>query len=481
LHALFEEQAALCPDAVAVECEDVQLTYAWLDARSNQLARALRRLGAGRGAVVGFHVPRSLEMVAGLFGVFKAGAAYLPLEAGYPRERLAAMIEDCRPAAILTLAAVREDLPESLPLAIPVIRLDAAYENSDRALLDRESPAPLSAGATAGDLAFVMYTSGSTGRPKGVMVPHRGLFNRFVENQKLSGLGPRDVVLHKAPLAFDFAVWEALAAMTFGGRTVLARPGGHVDFPYLARLLDERGVTILHFVPTLMEAFLAHEETAGHGAAVRQGYIGGEALTPALRDRFFERFPGVPLDNQYGPTEGSIDVTWEVMRPDGPRPAVTPIGRPHPHCAAHVLSPSLAPLPTGVPGEICLGGVCLARGYLNRPDLTAERFIPDPFGDGSRLYLTGDLARRLPGGSIEYLGRIDHQVKIRGVRIEPAEIEAALLAHPRLREAAVVVQEGAAGKRLVACFSAEEPAPDARELRALLARTLPETMIPSAF
>src|SRR6185436_18405921 len=238
-------------------------------------------------------------------------------------------------------------------------------------------------------------------------------------------------------------------------------------------------------VPTLMEAFLAHEETAGHGAAVRQAYIGGEALTPALRDRFFERFPRVRLDNQYGPTEASIDVTWEPMRLDGPRPAVTPIGRPYSGCAAHVLSPSLEPLPAGVPGELCLGGICLGRGYLDRPDLTAERFIPDPFGDGGRLYLTGDLTRRLPGGSIEYLGRIDHQVKIRGVRIEPAEIEAALLAHPRLREAAVVVHQDSlaerSGKRLVACFSAEEPAPDARELRALLARTLPETMIPAAF
>src|SRR6185436_6767790 len=210
----------------------------------------------------------------------------------------------------------------------------------------------------------------------------------------------------------------------------------------------------------------------------------GEALTPALRDRFFARFPGAPLDNQYGPTEGSIDVTWEPMRPDGPRPAVTPIGRPHPWCAAHVLSPALEPLAAGMPGELCLGGVCLARGYLDRPDLTAERFIPDPFGDGERLYLTGDLARRLPGGEIEYLGRIDHQVKIRGMRIEPGEIEAVLLAHPRLREAAVVVHEGPPGtpeKRLVACFSAEEPAPDARELRGLLARTLPETMIPAAF
>ena len=473
LHALFEEQAALRPDAVAVEFEDARLTYAGLEARANQLARALRRRGAGPGTIVGFDVPRSLEMVIGLFGILKAGAAYVPLDSSFPRERVAAMIEDCRPVALLSLeGAIGPDVP------LPVVRLDA-----DRPLLERESPAPLSGGATADDLAFVMYTSGSTGRPKGVMVPHRGLLNRFLRSQEISRIGPHDALLHKAPLAFDFAIWEALGAMTAGGRTVLARPGGHVDFPYLARLLDERQVTLFHFVPSLLDAFLAQEETAGCGAAARQAFIGGEALTPALRDRFFERFPRVPLDNQYGPTEASIDVTWLRMLPDGPRPPVTPIGFPHPWCAAHVLAPSLEPQPERVPGELFLGGVCLARGYLGRPDLTAERFIPDPYGNGARLYRTGDLTRRLPGGAIEYLGRIDHQIKIRGVRIEPGEIEAALLAHPRLREAAVVLHEspGAAGKRLVACFVAEEPAPDARELRALLALTLPETMIPSAF
>ncbi len=472
VHALLEEQAALRPDAVAVEFEEACLTYSALDARANQLARALRWLGAGPGAVVGFHVPRSLEMIAGLLGVLKAGAAYLPLDFSHPRERLAAMIEDCRPVALLTLAAVRRELPDG---PIPVLRLDA-----DRETVDRESPAAFSGGATADDLVFVMYTSGSTGRPKGVMVTHRGLLNRFLCARELCWVGPHDVVLHKSPMAFDFSFWEALGAITVGGRTVVARPDTHVDFPYLARLLDERGVTIFHFVPTLLEAFLAQEGTAGCGASVRQVLTGGEALTTALRDRFFERFR-VPLDNQYGPTEASIDVTWERMLPDGPRPPVTPIGRPYAWCAAHVLSPSLEPLPVGVPGEICLGGVALARGYLDRPDLTAERFVPDPFGGGGRLYRTGDLARRLPGGEIDYLGRIDHQIKIRGVRIEPGEIEAALLRHPRLREAAVVVQGDPPGKRLVAWFAAEDPAPDARELRALLTPTLPETMVPAAF
>src|SRR6185436_6635582 len=392
LHALFEEQAALRPEALAVEAEDGSLTYAELDARANQLARTLRRLGAGPDAVVGFHVPRSLEMIVGLLGIFKAGAAYLPLDSSFPRERIDAMIEDCRPVALLTLAAVRSELPEG---SLPVLRLDA-----DRALLDRESRSPLAAAATAGSLAFVLYTSGSTGRPKGVMVPHRGLRNRFLHARAFSRLGPHDAMLHKAPLAFDFALWEAIGVLTAGGRAVLARPGGHVDYPYLARLLDERQITLFHLVPSLLDAFLADPQTAGRGSALRQAYTGGEAVTPALRDRFFARFPRVPLDNQYAPTEASIDITWQPMRPDGPRPPATPIGFPHPRCAAHVLSPSLEPLPVGVPGEVCLGGAALARGYLGRPELTAERFIPDPFGDGERLYLTGDLARRLPGGSI---------------------------------------------------------------------------------
>ncbi len=476
LHALFAEQAAVCPDAVAVACEDACLTYAGLHERAARLARELRRRGAGPESIVGLFAPRSLELVIGLLGILQSGAAYLPLDPSYPRERLAGMVADARPSVVVTVAALRNSLPEGSPAALFIG-------------VDEDGPAGAGAavpavGAEADTLALVLYTSGSTGGPKGVALPHRGLVNRLLRAQEAYGLGPGDVVLHKAPIGFDFSLWELFAPLLAGGCVVLARPGGHQDPAYLARLVAERGVTLFHFVPSMLEVFLGEEETAGC-ASPRLAFVGGEALTPALRDRFFDRFR-IPLENQYGPTEASIDMVWQSFSPAGARRPVAPIGRPIGHCAAHVLSPSLDPAPICVPGELWLGGVCLARGYRGRPDLTAERFVPDPFGTGGRLYRTGDRARRLPGGEIEYLGRIDGQVKVRGVRIEPGEIEAALLRHPRIREAAVWIHEGGsaatgAGRRLVAGLVAEAPMPDAGELRTHLARTLPDPMIPSVF
>ncbi|HEX7186484.1 MAG TPA: amino acid adenylation domain-containing protein [Thermoanaerobaculia bacterium] len=476
VHALVERQAALTPGAVALDFEGETVTYAALNGRANRLARHLRRRGIGPDALIGVYVPRSPELVAGILGILKAGAAYLPLDLAFPRERIAAMIGDARPAALVTVDTLRAALPEGAP---PAVFLDA-----DAEALARESAADLPDVAAADNLAFVMYTSGSTGRPKGVAVTHRGLRNRFLRAQEAYRLGPDDAVLHKAPIGFDFSLWEMLGSLAAGGRTVLAKPGGHMDFPYLADLIAGRGVTIFHFVPSMMEAFLAQEGLERCAATPRLAFIGGEALTPALRDRFHSVFP-IPLENQYGPTEASIDVTWQTLAPGGPHPSAAPIGRPIAFCSAHVLTPALEPTPAGVPGELHLGGVCLARGYYGRPDLTAERFIPDPFADGGRLYRTGDLVRRLPGGELEYLGRVDQQVKIHGVRIEPGEIEAALLRHPGVREAAVVAQavaqQGRDGKRLAAFFVADPPAPGPRELRGFLGETLPDAMIPSFF
>jgi amino acid adenylation domain-containing protein len=343
-------------------------------------------------------------------------------------------------------------------------------------------------------LAYVIYTSGSTGAPKGAMLHHRGLRNRLLWGQETFRLGPDDAVLQKTPLTFDVSVWELFWPLAAGARLVLARPGGHRDPRYLVDLIARERVTVTHFVPSMLRAFLEDPALDSPEAclSLRLVITSGEALTPDLARRFFARTGAASgraeLHNLYGPTEASIEVTaWTCDRS-----AISesiPIGLPIANTRIHLLGPDRRPVPLGIPGELFIGGVPVARGYLGRPDLTAERFVPDPFpvpGEtGARLYRTGDLARRRPAGAVEYLGRIDHQVKIRGVRIEPGEIEAALSAHPAVRAAAVVLGQDAAGPSLVACLvAAEESNPvdlNPAELRAFLRRSLPEPMIPAVF
>jgi len=463
LHELVAAQAARTPDApalVADGADELSITYRELLSRSAALAGSLRRAGVGPESVVGLCVERSPEMVAGMLAVLQAGGAWLPLDPGYPSERLALLLEDAGAAIVLTRAGLRDRLPD-----IPAVIFEESGEG------EAEGPR-----ATPSNLACVLYTSGSTGRPKGVMLPHRGLVNRLLWAQETYRLTAADTVLFKASFSFDFSIWEVFAPLLAGARLVVARPDGHQDAAYLTQTIARQGVTVVHFVPTLLAAFLG-EEGVEKCSALRQVFSGGEVLTPELRDRFLERLPAVPLDNQYGPTEISIDTTRWVCVP-GDR---VPIGQPIGNARIHLLDARGLDVPVGVAGRLHVGGPGVARGYLGRPDLTAERFVPDFREDGGRLYDTGDLARRLPDGTLEFLGRADQQVKVRGVRIEPAEVEAALVCHPGVRAAAVGADK--VGERLVAWIVAEANAVEAdiapAMLREFLRRSLPETMIPS--
>ncbi|MFD8818518.1 amino acid adenylation domain-containing protein, partial [Streptomyces sp. NPDC059627] len=331
-------------------------------------------------------------------------------------------------------------------------------------------------------LAYVIYTSGSTGRPKGVQVPHRGIANRLRWMQDAYRLTGADTVLQKTPVSFDVSVWELFWPLLTGARLVLAEPGGHRDPEHLAALVRDERVTVCHFVPPMLDTFLAAGRAADCGS-LRLVVCSGEALPADLARRFHLALPEAALENLYGPTEASVDVTRWTSRP-GWTGAAVPIGTPIANTRAYVLDALLRPAPVGVPGELYLGGVQLARGYGGRPGLTADRFVPDPYGDapGARLYRTGDLARWHADGYVEYLGRTDHQVKVRGFRIELGEIEAALLDLEPVAQAVAVVREDRPGdRRIVAYLTAAAREPSAGELRAALAERLPDHMVPSAF
>jgi amino acid adenylation domain-containing protein len=476
LHELIERQTELSPDAVAVVCGGEGLTYAELDARADLWAGALRRSGVEAETLVGVCLERSLEMVVGLLAVLKAGGAYVPLDPSHPRERLAYMLADSRVPVLLAQERLVPGLPRPEEGGPRVLCLDAPdAPTAEPAGVPRS-------GAGLDSAAYAIYTSGSTGRPKGAVNTHRGIVNRLLWMQRTYGLGPEDRVLQKTPFSFDVSVWELFWPLLAGARLVMARPGGHQDPAYLARLIAEEGITTVHFVPSMLQLFLEEPAVAGC-SCLRRVIASGEALPAELRDRFFQRLPaGVELHNLYGPTEAAVDVTFEPCVPTDAGTGVS-IGRPVANTSIHLLDRGTRLAPLGVAGELHIGGVQLARGYLSRPELTAERFVPDPWGEpGARLYRTGDLARRRPDGRLEYLGRLDFQVKIRGFRIELGEVEAALRTHPAVTEAVVVARpEPAGGARLVAYLVAREPAPAAVELRAFLLGKLPEPMVPSVF
>ena len=474
LHRLFEAQVERSPDAVAVRFEDRHLDYAELNRRANRLARRLRGLGVGPDRLVGVFMERSLELPIALHAILKAGGAYLPLDPEHPAERLAFVMEDAGAPVVLTQRALADRLP---PGPARVVCIDDPDEAGAG-----ESDANLPGGAGAGDLAYVIYTSGSTGRPKGVMNEHRGISNRLLWMQDRYRLGRDDRVLQKTPFGFDVSVWEFFWPLQVGAELVMARPGGHRDPGYLRRAIAEWGITTLHFVPSMLQVFLEEPELESLGS-LRRVFSSGEALPFDLVERFFRRIDA-ELHNLYGPTEAAVDVTAFACAPGAP-PGPVPIGRPIANTRIYVLDGRLEPVPLGAAGEIHIGGVQVARGYWKRPELTAERFVPDPFGDapGARLYKTGDLGRQRPDGNVEYLGRLDFQVKIRGVRIELGEIECALGSHPAVREAVVVAREDEPGDpRLVAylvpCDGSAEPPLD--EIRRHLRRSLPDSMVPSA-
>ncbi|HZF09926.1 MAG TPA: amino acid adenylation domain-containing protein, partial [Thermoanaerobaculia bacterium] len=494
LHRWIERQAALTPGATAVVGEGESLTYRELDARANRLARRLRRLGVRVDEPVAICAERSPALVVGLLGILKAGGAYLPLDPSYPSERLAFMIEDGLDGLAAPLLLAQVDLLSAsvAGAGARLVDLDAATGPAGDA--DFVPLAPLDTGASADNLAYVIYTSGSTGRPKGVMNTHRGIVNRIAWMQRAYGLTPADRVLQKTPVSFDVSVWELFWPLAVGARLVLARPGGHRDPAYLLRRIEEQGVTTLHFVPSMLSAFLA-QAGLGRCRSLRRVMASGEALPAELAARFHELLGGAlgpagtaELHNLYGPTEAAVDVTAHRTLP-GPARRAVPIGRPIANLGLWLLDKELQPVPLGVPGELYIGGIGgtgLARGYLRRPGLTAERFVPHPLGPpGERLYRTGDLARFSVDGEIEFLGRTDDQVKLRGFRIEPGEIEAALASHPAVREAAVVAREerpGEPGEMRLAAYvvpAGPGPGPEAGELRDALRRVLPEHMVPA--
>jgi len=482
VHELFEEQVYRTPGAVAVICEGHSLTYAELNAKANQLAHYLRERQIGPDQLVGICVERSLSMVVGLLGILKAGAAYVPLDPSYPPERLRYMLSDAAPKVILTQKHLRAQLPYTGAEAIALdddwrrIAVQPSTELKDSVL-----------NLCARHLAYVIYTSGSTGQPKGAMNEHRGVVNRLQWMQDQYRLGPADRVLQKTPLSFDVSVWEFFWTLMSGAQLILARPEGHKDPNYLTKLIEETGVTTLHFVPSMLQSFLA-QHRKGNCPSLRHIVCSGEELSAALQRKCFECLPQVRLSNLYGPTEAAVDVTaWECRRDDqGDR---VPIGRPIANARMYVLNGHGQPAPIGVTGDLYIGGICVGRGYLNQPKLTDERFIKDPFSEDSfgRMYKTGDLARWRPDGNLEYLGRSDYQVKIRGFRIELGEVEARLAQCEGVKEAAVIAREDSPGdKRLVAyVVGTESVAVDAtsnvEQLRAHLKALLPDYMVPSAF
>jgi amino acid adenylation domain-containing protein len=477
VHGLFEQQAAVTPDAVAVTFEDRSLTYRELDARANQLAHELIALGVQPDDRVAICVERSLELIVGLLGILKAGGAYVPLDPSYPIERLQYMVQDAAPKALLTQQLLQQSLPANDVLTLSL---------DSEAVRTKLSAQPASKPDTRIDvhnLAYVIYTSGSTGMPKGALNEHRGVVNRLRWAQSEYQLQADDRVLQKTPFGFDVSVWELFLPLLAGARLVMARPGGHQDPVYLTDVIEREQITTLHFVPSMLTAYLS-QANAENGRSLRRILCSGEALPHNALVDVAAALPHVELHNLYGPTEAAVDVTaWHCKA--GQYGQVVPIGRPIANTKMYVLDARRQPVPLGVAGELYIGGVQVARGYLNRPELTAERFVNDPFSaaPNARMYKTGDLGRWLPDGNIEYLGRNDFQVKIRGFRIELGEIEATLNACAGVREAVVVAREDVPGdKRVVAYVVADQGVTlQASALRAALLRQLPEYMVPSAF
>ncbi|MFD6107848.1 amino acid adenylation domain-containing protein, partial [Nocardia salmonicida] len=500
LPALFEAQVARTPDDVAVRMatssptEDATLTYRELDQRVNRLARRLRADGIGPESLVALSIRRSPELVVAMYAVLAAGAAYVPIDPDHPAERIAHILATAAPAAVLT--TTRDRAPVD---GLPVLTVDTLElsDYDDAPLTDADRTVPL----RPGHPAYVIFTSGSTGLPKGVAVEHAAIVNRLVWMQQTYRLHGVDVVLQKTPITFDVSVWEFFWPLQIGATLLLAEPDGHRDPGYLRRVIAEYGVTVAHFVPSMLEVFLAQQEIAER-TSLRLVFASGEAL-PAAPAQRLRLLTGARLHNLYGPTEAAVDVTFHEVN-DSDRVTV-PIGAPVFNTRLHVLDSRLRPVPVGAPGELYLSGVQLARGYVGRPELTAGRFVAAPAvvsadsgrsvaegGSGAavvhplpgeRMYRTGDLVRWTTNGELEYLGRTDFQVKLRGLRIELGEIEAVLESVDSAARAVVVVRDDAGvGEQLVAYVVEAEPGSVAiDDLRETALRALPAYMVPAAF
>ena len=494
IHQLFEEQVERTPEAVAVVFENQELTYRELNTRANQLAHHLKALGVGPEVLVGICMERSLEMVVGLLGILKAGGAHVPLDPSYPQQRLAFMLDETEAAVLVTQSKLLSQLPKVKEDGRPtttnndqhgsgvsgprsrMVCLDTDWEQVGR----ESSENPVST-TTAENLAYVIYTSGSTGKPKGVMISHGAISNHMFWMQEALPLSESDRVLQKTPFSFDASIWEFYAPLIAGARLVMAPPRAHQDSTCLVKILAEQQVTVLQLVPSMLRG-LVEEQGLESCQSLRRVFCGGEVLPFQLRERFSGRSKA-DLYNLYGPTEATIDVTCGICEHNAGQSVS--IGRPIANTQIYILVAHLQPAPIGIAGELYIAGLGLARGYLNSPELTAEKFIPNPFSDdpNTRLYRTGDLARYRSDGNIEFLGRIDNQVKIRGFRIELGEIEAMLAQYPSIQQAVAVVREDTPGdKRLVAYVVAcTDSAASASELHHFLQQKLPEYMVPTAF
>lgn len=471
LHTLIEQQVEKTPDAIAVTYKHNQLSYRELNDRSNQLAHHLRKIGIGPEVLIAVFMERSTEMVIGLLAILKAGGAYVPLDVDCPKDRLRTMLEDCQPGVVLSQQHLVRRLPTQPAHQICV--------DADWSEIAKESTSNPDLSTDPSNVVYAIYTSGSTGKPKGVLNVHAGIVNRLLWMQDAYRLTDQDRVLQKTPYTFDVSVWEFFWPLMTGSRLVVAEPGGHQDPNYLVELIKREQITTLHFVPSMLQIFLEASDIEDC-TSIKRVICSGEALPLELQKRFFARLKA-ELHNLYGPTEASVDVSYWQCLPDYQGSKV-PIGRPIANMKLHILDNDLQPVPVGIAGELHIGGVGLARGYLNRPKLTAEKFITDPFANSGRaqLYKTGDLARYRSDGAIEFIGRIDDQVKIHGIRIELGEIEAILNKHPVVREARVIVREDTPGVRRLVAYVVPTDKADLsfKEIGDYLSEVLPAVMIP---
>jgi amino acid adenylation domain-containing protein len=472
-HAEFEMRAMSTPNAVAVAIGSTRLSYADLNRSANRLARRLRDLGAKRGKRVGICLERSPEMVIAMLAVLKSGAAYVPLDPTYPQARLRTMLEDADSVVLVTTERISAELP---PHAARPLYID--QEPAEAGAADDNLGLPVG----AADIAYVIYTSGSTGSPKGVLVTHGGVLNHLAWRSSYFQVDPSDHFLQSASLSFDDSVWEILEPLSAGACLVLTRPRFEYDSSYLVKLMVEQRITVACFVPSLLRAVIEEPEIASCDR-LRRLEIGGEALPVSLQRRVLERLPRTACHNGYGTTEATIvSLDWRCA--DIPGQSTVPIGRPIANTQVYILDGQRQLVPPGVLGEIYIGGAGVARGYLNRPELTAERFVDDPFGRvaASKLYRTGDLGRMRADGVFEFAGRVDDQVKVRGVRVELGDIEAAILDHPAVRSTAVICHETPSGTRLTAYVVPRDvgPVPSA-DLRAFVRDRIPSAVIPNRF
>jgi amino acid adenylation domain-containing protein len=508
IHQQFETQVERTPDSIAVVFGEQQLTYKELNQRANQLAHYLQTWGVQAETPVGIYIERSLEMVIGILGIIKAGGCYVPLDPAYPESRLAYIVNETQVPVVLTQESLLEKLlgfasPQASTSKILSKTLCLCLDTDWQEIASTSQDNPTT-NVTPDNAIYIIYTSGSTGTPKGVINTHRGVSNRLYWMQQQYGLQIEEAVLQKTPFSFDVSVWEFFWTLLNGGCLVMAKPGGHQDPNYLLEIIAQHKITTLHFVPTMLGVFLETPNLHESCRSLKRVICSGEALSIEIQNRFFQRLDA-ELHNLYGPTEAAIDVTYWKCQPTNDLHTV-PIGRPIANTQIYLLNDYLQPVPLGVPGEIYIGGVGVAKGYWQRPDLTAERFIgelersrgdlipnaqcplalSEAEGMPHALYKTGDLARYLHDGSLEYLGRLDNQVKIRGLRIELGEIEAVINQHPDVQQSVVILDSKQAdNQRLVAYVvrksnSVESPH-FTSELEKLLASQLPEYMLPSVF